>query len=173
MTKLLLLGDSLIADNDWQPRLPNYAVYNHGVPGIMASDLWSMLPEIREAIPSCDLVMVMIGTNDLLTGNHDFIHTIKKILIQIIHDYPTAEVLVNGLFPMELPYLPPNSITSINCHIEAISMQTGCCYLNTHNRLLESDETIFADDGIHLTKAAYEIWSRTLLEHIAFLIEDE
>ena len=173
MIKLLLLGDSLVADNDWQPRMPSYAISNQGVPGIMASDLFGMLPEIKAEVPSCDLVMVMIGTNDLLTGNHDFMHTIKKILVQLSQDYASAEVLVCGLCPMHLPHLPANTIESINYHIEAISMQTGCCYLNSHNRLQAATEPIFAEDGVHLTEVAYEIWTRTLLEHIAFLIEDE
>jgi len=32
---------------------------------------------------------------------------------------------------------------------------------------------IFQEDGVHLTAAAYEIWTRALLEHIAFLVEDD
>ena len=173
MKEILLLGDSLIADNDWQARMPSFSVYNRGVPGIMVSDLLRMLPEIKTEIPSCDLAMVMIGTNDLLTGNYDFFPTIKKILVELNQNYSAAEILINGLCPMRLSHLPGNTIESINCHIEAISMQTGCCYLDSYRRLLSATDPIFTEDGVHLTEVAYDIWTKTLLEHIAFLIEDE
>ncbi len=52
-------------------------------------------------------------------------------------------------------------------------MQTGCCYLDTHIKFLNSEAAVFQRDGVHITEAAYEIWARNLLEHIAFLIEDD
>jgi lysophospholipase L1-like esterase len=115
----------------------------------------------------------MIGTNDLLAGNDDFLNTLKMILIQLSHDYPTAEILVNSLFPMALPHLPANSVASLNCHIEALTMRTGCCFLDTHRRFVDSKKELFQEDGVHITAAAYSIWARALLEHIAFLIEND
>jgi lysophospholipase L1-like esterase len=84
-----------------------------------------------------------------------------------------AEILVNSLFPMQLPHMSDYTITNLNSHIESFTVQTGCCFLDTHSRLNESKEPIFLEDGVHLTDAAYEIWTRTLLEHIAFLIEND
>lgn len=173
MMQLLLLGDSLVADHDWQSRIPANRVYNFGTPGIMTSDLLRTLPEIKDQVPIADIVLVMVGTNDLLTGNFEFVHTLKKLFIQLIHHYPMAEIIGNSLFPMYLPHLPDNTIESLNTHIEAITMQTGTCYLNAHKRFLVTEEPMFQDDGVHLTEKAYEVWTRTLLEHIAFLIDDE
>jgi len=173
MMHLLLLGDSLIAEHDWQSRMPSYRVYNHGTPGIMTSDLLRALPEIKEQVPFADIVLVMVGTNDLLTGNFEFVHALKKLFIQLVHDYPMAEVIGNSLFPMYLPHLPNNTIDSLNTHIEAITMQTGSCYLDAHKRFLNNEKPMFQDDGVHLTREAYEIWIRTFLEHIAFLVDDE
>jgi lysophospholipase L1-like esterase len=117
--------------------------------------------------------MVMVGTNDLLNGNLEFINTLKKIFVQLSHDFPTAEILVNSLFPMQLPGMADYTIANLNCHIEAFTMQTGCCFLDSYRRVSDSDQPIFQEDGVHLTEAAYEIWTRALLEHIAFLIEND
>lgn len=173
MTRIILLGDSLVADHDWQSRMPSYKVVNFGVPGSMAADLLASLPDIKQQTPYADVIMVMVGTNDLLTGNFAFITTLKKIFIQLNHDFPTAEILGNSLFPMKLPHISEQTITNLNSHIEAFTVQTGCCFLDTHRRLSNTDQPIFLEDGVHLTEAAYEIWTRALLEHIAFLIEND
>jgi lysophospholipase L1-like esterase len=173
MTEILLLGDSLVADYDWQSRMPSYKVTNFGIPGEIALDLLESLSNIKKKTKHADVILVMAGTNDLLTGDYEFISTLKKIIVQLSHDFPTAEVVVNSLFPMELPDLPDYTISSLNCHIEAFTIQTGCCFLDMHRRLCDSDQLIFQEDGIHITKAAYEIWARALLEYIAFLIEND
>jgi len=173
MIQILLVGDSLVADNDWQPRMKPHKVQNFGAPGATTGDLLDMLPDIREQAKEIDVVMVMVGTNDLLTDNYQFIKTLKTIVVQLRKYYPRAEILVNNLFPMHLPHLPHNAITSFNTHIEALTVQTGCCYLDTHSKFLNSGAVIFQGDGVHITEVAYEIWTRNLLEHIAFLIEDD
>jgi lysophospholipase L1-like esterase len=173
MTQILLLGDSLIADHDWQSRMPSYKVTNLGVPGAMASDLLAALPDIRKKAKHADVIMLMVGTNDVLNGNFEYINTLKKIFVQLSHDFPVAEILVNSLFPMKLPHMSDYTIANLNSHIESFTVQTGCCFLDTHSRTSDSKQPIFQEDGVHLTEAAYEIWTRALLEHIAFLIEND
>jgi lysophospholipase L1-like esterase len=117
--------------------------------------------------------MVMVGTNDLLAGNFEFINTLKKIFVQLNRDFPTAEILANSLFPMQLPHMSEQTIANLNSHIATFTVQTGCCFLDTYRRFRDTDQPIFLEDGVHLTEAAYEIWARALLEHIAFLIEND
>ena len=173
MTKILILGDSLVADHDWQARMPSFKVENLGVPGATAADLLASLPASKSRAADAEVIVVMIGTNDLLIGNDNFLSQLKNILIQLSHDYPTAEILVNGLLPMDLPHLPDNSVSSLNTHIEAITMRTGCCFLDIHRRFVGSDKQLFQEDGVHITAAGYAIWERALLEHIAFLVEND
>ncbi|BCL59574.1 1-alkyl-2-acetylglycerophosphocholine esterase [Desulfomarina profundi] len=173
MIQILFIGDSLIAEFDWQSRLNMHSVQNFGIPGLTTLDLYGMLSGIHEQSHPPDVVVVMIGTNDILTDNYRFIHTLKKTIVQLRQDFPSAEVLLSSLLPMKIPELPANTIPSINTHLEALTMQTGCCFLDIYTKFCESEETIFQADGVHITKAAYEIWSRILLEHIAFLVEND
>jgi lysophospholipase L1-like esterase len=173
MTKILILGDSLVADHNWQARMPSFKVDNLGVPGATAADLLASLPTVKTRGAGAEVIIVMIGTNDLLTGNDEYLVQLKNILVELSHDHPTAEILVNSLLPMDLPHLPYNSISSLNTHIEAITMRTGGCFLDIHRRFVASDKQLFQEDGVHLTAAAYAIWERSLLEHIAFLVEND
>jgi lysophospholipase L1-like esterase len=173
MLKVLMLGDSLIAGYDWQSRLPACKIDNRGVPGATSADLFNSLSTIKESTPTADVIVVMIGTNDILSGDDAFQSLLKKILIQLSHDYPASEILVTSLLPMQLPHLSPNTIESLNCHIEALTMQTGCCYLNVHKRFTGAGRNLFEDDGVHINPDGYAVWARALLEHIAFLIEPD
>jgi len=74
---------------------------------------------------------------------------------------------------MKLPYITAYTIDNLNSHVEAFTMQTGCCFLDTHRRLSESEKPVFQADGVHITAAGYEIWARAILEHIAFLVEND
>lgn len=173
MTTILLLGDSLVAEHDWQTRMSSFKVINFGVPGATAGDLLASLPAIRTRAPQAEVILVMIGTNDLLIGDDRFLLLLKKILIQLTHDYPASEILVNSLLPMSLPHLPQDAVVSLNSQVEALAMRTGCCYLDIHRRFVGDPRQLFQDDGVHLTEAGYGIWTRALMEHIAFLIEND
>lgn len=172
---LLFLGDSLVADNNWQPRMPFCTVHNCGVPGSTAQDLLNSLPELCRRIPSpLAAILVMTGTNDVLAGKYTFVDTIRQIVVQLSKDFPAAEIIVTSLLPMKLPFLAEDTISSLNNHIEEVTRQTGCCFLDMHKKFLQAkDLELFQEDGVHLTYRAYELWARTLLEHMSLLLEND
>ena len=74
---------------------------------------------------------------------------------------------------MALPHLPAGAVENLNGQIEKLTKQTGCCYLNTYRRFVDSGKQLFQEDGVHITAAAYSLWSRAFLEHLAFLIDND
>lgn len=169
----LFLGDSLVADNNWQPRMPFCTVHNCGVPGATAQNLLDSLPVLRRRVPSPLAILIMVGTNDILAERYDFVDTIRQVVIQLSKDFPTAELIVTSLLPMKLPFLAEDTIARLNDHIEAVTMQTGCTFLDIYNKFNNSDADLFQEDAIHLTRRAYDLWTKTLLEHVSFLIEND
>lgn len=168
-----MLGDSLVAGFDWQKRIHKFAVRNCGMPGATTHELLSTMPRLKSYYSSVRLIMLMIGTNDLVLGNYNFIEDLKKVILFLTHNYPGAELLVNSLLPMRLPHLGKNSVVRINGQIEALCRQTGSCYVDVYARFLLTEGPLFQADGVHITDAGYEIWARTLLEHIAFMLESD
>ncbi|HSL39214.1 MAG TPA: hypothetical protein VK857_02495, partial [Desulforhopalus sp.] len=79
MIDILILGDSLVADYDWQARIPSERVTTFGMPGIGTANLLSLLPAIKQKVDRAAVIMVMAGTNDLLGGDLHFGETLKKI----------------------------------------------------------------------------------------------
>ncbi len=169
----IFLGDSLVADYDWQPRLPFCTIHNLGVPGAGSDDLLSSLPGLADRFPTPAAILIMIGTNDLLSGKTDFVDTIRQIVIHLSQGFPTAEIIVTSLLPMQLPSPITEAVQSINEDIRTMTMQTGSCYLDIHGKFNRAGDGIFQGDGVHLTGRAYEIWTKSLIEHVAFLLEND
>lgn len=168
-----MLGDSLVAGFDWQKRIPQFSIRNCGVPGATTHELLQAIPALKSHYGSSQLVMVMIGTNDLVMENYAFSEDLQKIIIFLTRTYPGAEILVNSLLPMQLPHLAQNAVTAINTQIETICRKTGSCYVDVYSRFTQTGGPLFQTDGVHLTEEGYELWARTLLEHIAFLLEND
>lgn len=168
-----MLGDSLVAGYSWQQRIPKFTIKNCGVPGATTHELLSSLPKLKTYYSSARMIMVMIGTNDLVMENYAFIEDLKKIIIFLTRNFPGSELLVNSLLPMHLPHLGKDTIPRINNLIADICGNTGSCYVDVHSRFLQGGGKFFQADGVHLTIEGYELWARTVLEHIAFLLEND
>ncbi len=173
MIPILLLGDSLLANYDWQKRLPDCTVFNLAIPNQAVSALSSTIPTITEQVAKIKLIVVMCGSSELLAGNNEFPATLKEIIIQLQKSYPRAEIILNGLFPMELPLSPYNAVIEMNKKLATTATQTGSCFLDIQKKLSAFPGPIFLDDGFHITEEACDLWARTLREYIAFLIEDD
>lgn len=170
-SNFLFLGDSLIADFDWQARMQHFKVLNHGIAGETVQGLLNRIPSIGTKVDNPELILVMTGTNNLIIEDYSFLEPLREITIQLTSQYPTAEVIINSLLPCQLPWVPLNVLQQINQSIEDMTQQTGSCYLDMFSKLKPTTD-FFQDDGIHLTPMAYDLWSKSILEFVAFLIED-
>jgi len=170
-SNFLFLGDSLIADFDWQARMHHFTILNYGVPGETVQGLRNRIPSITKDLAPPQLILVMIGTNNLIIEDYGFQESLRQIVVQLTSHYPTAEVIINSLLPSQLPWVSLDILQRINTATEAMTQQTGCCYLDMFSKL-KPDTDFFQTDGIHLTAKSYDLWSKSILEFVAFLIED-
>ena len=171
--RFLLLGDSLVAGYNWQQRFPAFGVRNCGVPGATTQELLTTLPRLKRYHSSARLIMVMIGTNDLVMEQYGFTEELHQIMVLLTRSYPGAELLVNSLLPIQLPHLGRDTVSRVNTIIETLCQQTGSCYVDVHARFQKTEGHLFQADNIHLTSEGYELWARTVLEHVAFLLEND
>ncbi|MEN8199646.1 MAG: GDSL-type esterase/lipase family protein [Thermodesulfobacteriota bacterium] len=168
----LFLGDSLVADFDWQARMHHFTVLNYGMAGDTTQGLLNRIPAITEEVQNPGLILLMIGTNNLIIEDYSFVATLHKIIVELTSRYPAAEVITNSLLPCHLPWLKMDSLKRLNTDIEAITLQSGCCYLDMFSKFEPTSE-FFQNDGIHLTPKAYDLWAKNILEFVSFLIEDD
>ncbi len=169
----LFIGDSLIADFDWQERMPFFEVHSYGFPGENVQGLLNRLPAIKEEVTTAEIILVMIGVNNIIEQDYTFIDLLRKIIIRLRKNYPHADIIINSLPPIQAQLLVDDAIAHLNSHIETVTMQTGCCYLSNFSKQEEKGMEIFQADGVHLSGTTYDTWARSILEYVAFLLEDD
>lgn len=173
MAELLFLGDSLIEGYNWQHRMPFHRIHNLGVPGARVEDTLATVENLSiDTQP--ELIHLCIGTNNIYKNDFLFLEPYRQLINLLRQTFPIAEIMVSNIFPMKLKHIRPKEIVQINLHLTEIISQTGNCLLDMHKIFSEySCESIFLEDNIHLTEQGYALWARTVLEHIAFLIEPD
>jgi lysophospholipase L1-like esterase len=123
--RFLFLGDSLVDENNWQRRLPLCNVLNCGVPGATADDLLASLPDLSGRVESPTAILIMIGTNDVINGQFGFVDCLRRIVVHLSRDFPSAEIIVYSLLPMRLAFPGIAEIAMINKEIKTMTMETG------------------------------------------------
>jgi len=150
----------------------HFIILNYGVPGETAQGLLNRIPVIARKVTNPDIILLMIGTNNLIAEDYSFLESIRQIILKLTSLYPNSEVITNSLLPFQVPWLNPKTLLRLNSNIEPITRQTGSCYLDMFSEIPPTPD-YFQRDGIHLTPKAYDLWSKCILEFVSFLIEDE
>ncbi len=170
----LLIGDDYISDFNWQKRIPLFEVHSYGAPQERVEKLLQRLNQIEKTAPVPDIILLITGIQNVIAKDYTFVDQIRRIVIRLSNQYPSAEIIINSLPNIRTHFLVEDAITHLNLGLKDIAQNTGCCFLDN---FIATDKNrnscdIFLKDGIHLTEQAYDTWAKSFLEYVAFLFED-
>ena len=162
---VMLVGDSMIEYCDWQQEFTDRKMINLGRSGETVAELLHRLPYIVRRSPAPDLILVMIGTNNVAMEDFSFGPTYQEILQLFGKAYPAAVLVVNSLLPMALPYLAPDTVPRINVSLREIAQGHNARYLDVWREMTTPAghplPNVLADE-VHLTGNGYRIWAAAL-----------
>ncbi|MDH4320777.1 MAG: GDSL-type esterase/lipase family protein [Desulfobulbaceae bacterium] len=173
MANLFLIGDSMIEFFDWRPCFPDHRVVNLGRSGETTAELLARLPAILALQPAPDWLLLMTGTNDVCMEHFAFPATYARILATCKTLRPQAEITVNSLLPIALPYLAADTVPRLNGLLRALTSAPKTHFLDGYAAL--SDRTgkirpgVLAADGVHLSDHGYQLWGNALQHHLSSL----
>jgi len=161
---IVFLGDSLVAWGDWERLLPGRKVVNLGVPGETTAGLRARVDGLDRGIWRAPTILVMIGTNDLVAGDLEFLYQYRRLLETLEEKAPRATRIIHGLFPMELPHLADDAIVRTNRLLEKLACEHSARFLDPLPGFTSgaAGAPLFEPDNIHLTEAGYRAWARML-----------
>ena len=166
-----MLGDSLFAFYDWQGRFADYTIINKGLPGeTVAGLLGRVVGEVQSADDPPDMVIVMIGTNNVAMDNYTFLPDYGGILHRLRDLLPKSRLVVTSLLPLQLPWLAESAVARLNELLRELAARLGADYLNIYEAFAPDgivDRGCFLEDGVHLTDEGYSRWARVLEDFLA------
>lgn len=170
MKKILFVGDSLMAYCDWQRYLPGFACINLGVPGETVAGCLASVPQVLRRHGEADVVVLMIGTNNLVMSEFGFLADYERILADFHAGYPQAVIAICSLLPHNLPWLAPNAVGRLNALLKELANQDCCVYLDICESFRAAGvSACFVEDGVHVSDEGYRRWSTVLGSWLATL----
>ncbi len=155
------------------------AAYNRGISGDNTSGVLKRLETSVFALEPSNVVL-MIGTNDMGTGQSDgqILEKYEKIVKEITERLPEARLFCMSVIPQNYtrPYVSKEEldilnaqILRINSEIEAVSEKHGAEYIDLHSHLTDESGLLkeeYTEDGLHLDNEGFEVWTRVLLPRL-------
>ena len=163
---ILFVGDSLIEYLDWQERFPDHKVTNLGVAGESVQGLLSRTVIIKEVCPKADLIFIMSGINNVAMGDNDFIDFYKIIIEKLSILYPDARIFINSLLPVSVDFISNELIQRTNEFLKVLADKMNVLYLDIYRKFIDTKgmpiREYLLEDGVHLSRAGYAVWSRVI-----------
>ncbi|MBJ8325770.1 GDSL-type esterase/lipase family protein [Streptococcus pacificus] len=188
--KILLIGDSLFARHEGfnKPAIeafllkksPQLIIYNSSVAGDATIDVLNRMAAILSIEP-CDMVFILIGTNDLALNKQvplrEFQDNLLKIISFLKEKYTSKQIVFLSPSPVDEQKQRYRHNRLIETYIEAIvtiSKKEQCRFINLYQLFLEAaKQTSISqllegslDDGLHFGSAGYSLLADVILEQL-------
>ena len=158
---IVMLGDSITAEADWNRLLPGQPLVNEGHPGFTTEQLITVAERVAAADPAA--VVVLTGTNDIRDGRPPtWTREHLDQLIDRLEHGSKATIVVQTILPRADA---PTAVQHVNAEIRDLAALRGLRLLDLYAafddgaRALRGNETY---DGLHLTVDGYERWANEL-----------
>jgi len=163
---LLMLGDSLVEWGDWETLLPDLRVISRGRAGELCEGLSARLFDELERTPEPDFILLMSGTNNLLSGSPQFTAMFQTMLPRLRLCCGDSAVLVCSVLPMTAPGLSKESVAAVNQELRAAAEASGCRFIDMTapfaEQCLPITRPCFLSDGVHLSTLGYQVWAKEI-----------
>jgi lysophospholipase L1-like esterase len=158
---IVMLGDSITAEADWNHLVQDQPLVNEGHPGFTTEQLITVAERVAAADPAA--VIVLTGTNDIRDG-HPPSWTREHLdqLLDRLHHGSAATIVVQTILPRADARA---AVQEANSEIRDLASRRGIRLLDLYEPFDDGTGALRARDtydGLHLTVDGYERWASEL-----------
>lgn len=174
--EIIFLGNSITDGGEWFELLGNKKCLNRGISGDVTEGVLLRLPGITRVKPA--KIFLLIGINDIARGKSvkEITATYRLILDKIKAETPATKVFIESVLPVNYETVRMASlkdktvlILELNANLRALAADYNYTYVDLFTLMADENNNLsgkFSLDGLHLTYAAYKVWSDAIREHV-------
>jgi lysophospholipase L1-like esterase len=177
--ELLFVGDSITAgakwSEVWKKTFGGYRFANFGIGGDRTQNVLWRLDHGAVGALKPKAVVLLIGTNNLWTTADDVADTergIRAVVARLHASFPTARVLVLGVFPRDAKADAPvrAKVQRLNAALASLDDGKTTLVRDIGGVFLEPDGSLsaaVAPDQLHLSEEGYRRWAEAIAPTVA------
>jgi lysophospholipase L1-like esterase len=166
--KIVFLGNSITEGGPWGELIGDNTVINRGIGGDITFTVLKRLDDVIKRKPA--KVFILIGINDIGKDIPDAViaDNCRKIVQRIKAGSPQTTIFLQSILPLNPSYLnfpqhydKENHVIHTNMLLRQVAESTQCRFVNLYPLFLDDQQRLdkkFTGDGLHLNRAAYEVW---------------
>lgn len=167
---IVFIGDSLVANGQFQNAFPDISVCNLGSYGDRIVNVRSRISTVSSLHPS--KVFIACGVNSLACRN---LKTCKYQYSMLINEckktVPNTEIFVCSVLPtanVKNPYCSNSKIRSFNNFLKNLSQKHNLQFIDLYSTYEQNGylPNKYTNDGLHLTPDSYSIWYKSVSKYI-------
>jgi lysophospholipase L1-like esterase len=166
--EIVFAGSSTVVDWDTAKHFPGLRIVKRGLWGSSLSDVTRLVDRlVLQYQPR--LVVLYGGDNDIDGGrsSEDVAVQFERFVRTVHAKLPQTRIVFIGIKPSPQRWMTIDRMRTTNAMIRAIcSRDDRLAFLDVDGVMLGWDERprrdLYADDGLHLSAAGYELWSTLL-----------
>ncbi len=156
---IVMLGDSLTEEGDWDELLPGWPIANRGYAGYTTAQLLDGAKEIAARRPR--LIFILTGTNDIRDGRpaSSTVEGLSAIIDVVRRDAPDTVIVLQTILPRADAR---SAVREANLAIRRLASERELELLDLYPAFDDGTGALRAPettDGIHLAAAGYARWA--------------
>jgi|GEM_PF-861361 len=175
--KTIFLGNSLTEMFDVQYYFNDTTILNCGIVGDFSEGLLKRSDAIIQLKPA--KLFIEIGINDMIEkiSLDEICRNYEKLIIKIRKGSPGTSIYIQSNLPVIInrPSLLTNNtdvnnlVIRQNKNLQDLAERHGCTFIDIYSKFIQEKniETLFIEDGIHLTPKAYKIWTSAVSPYLS------
>ena len=173
-SKVVFLGDSITAFEDWNVLFGVSYVFNAGFSGNTTDDVLARLDPVIAPKPS--KIFLMIGINDLLRGKDvSYVEANYKVILDKIRGQsPNTTIYVQSMLPanndiLKSDTLDNRKIVALNGKLKSMADGKKIIFVDLYPSFCAPDDKMnaaYTSDGLHLNSRGYAIWKDLVFQYV-------
>ncbi|RYZ63102.1 MAG: sialate O-acetylesterase [Chitinophagaceae bacterium] len=165
---VVFLGNSITFWGNWPELLNSAHVKNRGIPGDITFGVLERLDEVINGRPK--KIFILIGINDVARNIPDsvILQNYRRMVAAIKTGSPRTKIFFQSILPtnsaagkLTSHYNKGGHIKTINAGLKDITEKEGVVFIDLYSAFADAEGNLprsLTFDGVHLTKAGYDIW---------------